>query len=788
MNKEELINNFLTRLVDSYGYSAEQICTDFVVGDGVTIDIAIWRDFQSRRNQHMPDVCVAIVCNPEYVRIEAADYFKNLLSVPMQTHHFLVANNLKETKVFYHNTIRPDSMVHIPDFPKAEDCADEAKLEKFITKMVGANKDALFDAFTKCHNIIRNNDKLSPEAAFDEISKVIFIKMRYERSNPDGELLYSAEKFAKDDAKSKDPDYINTLYKQVISDYKSVRLFEEQDRIRIKRESFVKILNELEIADFNYTDVDVKGVAFEAFLGKTFRGELGQFFTPRTIVNYMIEVLNPKEGDKICDPCCGSGGFLIKAFEYIQEKIEKDIDAQIKAVQASALSNDEKNRKIEVLLGELDKKKKGSRMWKLCNEYLYGVDANPRMARTSKMNMIMHGDGHVGIVQHDGLTDVPGLIVEGMFDMVLINPPYGVRIDRDMIGEDTDKKIDKLYDLKQTAAEALFIERTLRLLKSGGVAGLVLPDGVMTGSTYERVRAYTEEHAEIMNLSSIPADVFLASGANVKPSILFLRKKLGSFGAESRLSIVKVDDAGINSLGQPTDNAQLKACAPKVNEWVEDKRLEEDDLVRVIYRGDMDRWNIAPFFQTKKVRFNSKYQSVQLSDILNTAWDEVLIQDNEEYRRVTVKLFNKGLYERDRVKGFEIGTKRQNRVHTGQFVISKIDGKSGAFGYVPEELDGAIVTSDFLVLDVNTNVVNPDYLELVLASPAILDQYKVESSGSTGRKRLQLSTLMHTIVPLPSMEVQLAMVDVITQLRKKQKEVEERLEKEVVEFRNHLFE
>ena len=318
MNKKELINNFLTRLVDSYGYSAEQISSDFVVGDGVTIDLAIWRDFQSRQKQQMPDVCVAIVCNLEYVRIEAAEYFKSLLSVPMRTHHFLIANNLKETKVFYHNTINPDSMLHIPDFPKAEDCADETKLEKFITKMVGANKDALFDAFTKCHNIIRNNDKLSPEAAFDEISKVIFIKMRYERSNPEGELLYSAEKFTKDEAKSKDPDYIKTLYKEVIFDYHSVRLFEEQDRIRIKRESFVKILKELEIADFNYTDVDVKGVAFEAFLGKTFRGELGQFFTPRTIVSYMIGVLNPKEGDKICDPCCGSGGFLIKAFEYIQ--------------------------------------------------------------------------------------------------------------------------------------------------------------------------------------------------------------------------------------------------------------------------------------------------------------------------------------------------------------------------------------------------------------------------------------------------------------------------------------
>lgn len=788
MDKVELVQKFVSRLVESYGYSAEQMSTNFVVENGVTIDIAIWRDAQSRNEQKMPDVSVAIICNPEYVRIEATNYFKNLLSVPMRTHHFLVANNLKETKVFYHNTIRPDSMVHIPDFPKAEDCADEVRLNRFIAKMVGVNKDALFDAFTRCHNIIRNNDKLSPEAAFDEISKVIFIKMRYERSNPEGELLYGEEKFKKDEANSKDSDYINTLYKQVISDYKSVRLFEEQDRIRIKRESFVRILKELEVADFNYTGVDVKGVAFEAFLGKTFRGELGQFFTPRTIVDYIIEVLNPNEGDKICDPCCGSGGFLIKAFEYIQEKIEKDVDAQIKTVQASALSNVEKNKQIEVLLRELDKRRNGSRMWKLCNEYLYGVDANPRMARTSKMNMIMHGDGHVGIFQHDGLTDVPNAIEEGTFDMVLINPPYGVRIDRDMIGEDTNLKIDKLYELKYTAAETLFIERTIRLLKPGGVAGLVLPDSVMTIAAFENVRQFVEREAEILNITSIPADVFLASGANVKPSILFLRRCYRDFDENSQMSAAMVSDAGINSLGLPTENVQLKECAPLVRRWIERKEMSDSKYVREVYRKDLDRWNIATIFQTPKVHYNDCYHSVQLGDLIVPAKDEVLIQDNEEYRRVTVRLFNKGLFERDRQKGYDIGTKKQNRVHTGQFVVSRIDGKSGAFGFVPEELDGAIVTSDFMVFDVNKSLVNPEYLELVIASPAILSQYKVESFGSTGRKRLQSSTIRRTLVPLPSLQEQQTMIEEISRLRQQQKELATKLDKAVTEFRNHLFE
>ena len=100
--------------------------------------------------------------------------------------------------------------------------------------------------------------------------------------------------------------------------YAADGLFEIEDKIRIRRDSFLLILEELGNVELYDTSDDIKGIAFELFLGKTFRGELGQFFTPRTIVNYMVEVLNVKEGDRVCDPCCGSGGFLIQTFEHVQ--------------------------------------------------------------------------------------------------------------------------------------------------------------------------------------------------------------------------------------------------------------------------------------------------------------------------------------------------------------------------------------------------------------------------------------------------------------------------------------
>ena len=114
------------------------------------------------------------------------------------------------------------------------------------------------------------------------------------------------------------------LFDKTKEDFAKDDLFEPNDTIKIKEASFEAIVEKLQIYNLSNTADDVKGIAFEKFLGKTFRGELGQFFTPRTIVNFIIDILDPQEGEIMCDPCCGSGGFLIRAFEYVREKIEND--------------------------------------------------------------------------------------------------------------------------------------------------------------------------------------------------------------------------------------------------------------------------------------------------------------------------------------------------------------------------------------------------------------------------------------------------------------------------------
>ena len=232
----------------------------------------------------------------------------------------------------------------ISNIPHASLLEDEDKLKEELEKTTTMTRDDFVKLLLQCHNIIRNNDKLSPEAAFDEISKILFIKIRYERSN---NKRFSLAHF-RDRKKAHNEDgyetpYFQQIFKVTKKDFSKDNLFAENEKIEIRENSFEEIVEKLQIYDLSNTSDDVKGIAFEQFLGKTFRGELGQFFTPRTLVNFMVEVLDPKEGELICDPACGSGGFLIKAFEYIREEITEDINGKIEEIQKEIFGEIDEN-------------------------------------------------------------------------------------------------------------------------------------------------------------------------------------------------------------------------------------------------------------------------------------------------------------------------------------------------------------------------------------------------------------------------------------------------------------
>ena len=573
--EEKVRQEYICRLVNSYGFDLKQMEQDSKVqGIYLNYSILIWKNKNSKINNESP--LIVIQCKADSVIIKKEDYFKGLDFSREIGAKFFVATNFKQTKI-YSKIYRTDSenVEEILDIPNKEEAQNIQEIEKLLNKNNTFQRENFTKTLYKCHSIIRNNDKLSPEAAFDEISKILFIKTIYERDNSKNQIfsldIYKKEKIDFEKYRFNErKDFYQFLFEQTKKGYIDDDLFEPTEIIRIRENSFEAIVKELEIYNLSTTSDDVKGIAFEEFLGKTFRGELGQFFTPRTIVDFMVEVLDPQETETICDPCCGSGGFLIKAFEYVRAKIEAKVQQEKELIKQEyytetyeKLSDAEKekiddkvNKFFSQLNEELNINNDKSRIRTLSYDCIFGTDANPRMSRTAKMNMIMHGDGHGGVHHNDGLLNVNG-IFENRFDVILTNPPFGARVEKSLkiteadkyTDEERIKKYQKRYGdeynkaLKQvnnnigkplvslykmgamsTLTEVLFIERCLNLLKPGGRMGIVLPEGVLNNSNLQKVRDYVESKAKILLIVSIPQDVFIASGATVKPSLLFFKK------------------------------------------------------------------------------------------------------------------------------------------------------------------------------------------------------------------------------------------------------------------------
>lgn len=565
---EEIVRqNYLLTLVNEYGYSLDQIDEELAItgrGSGkARADFVIWKTEEDKQKTKAP--LVIIECKSDNITISAKDYAQGENYARITDAPFFVTHNSQETKYWRVKKDRmPGYTEEIEDMPKSG--ATEKQIEDLLARLKVFKENEFADLLHTCHNIIRNREKLDPAAAFDEIAKILFMKVYAERhlkadmKNNIFTLDYveQAENFT--------PDYLKVIFEQTKTEFGKDKIFGKDEKINLRANTIKAIIEKLEKYNLSGTSTDIKGIAFEKFLGKTFRGEIGQFFTPRPIVEFMVQMVTPKENDVICDPASGSGGFLIRFFETVREQIYKSIDKEYQKQKSvikkeKGLSEEKKAGKITQVYDELqtklDKELNGSRIWTLANRCIYGTDANDRMARTSKMNMIMHGDGHGGIHHHDGFLNVNG-IFEERFDIVLTNPPFGQSVEKDDTVVDAQIELDnetinyyrKIYgeayansQAKIKAAkgkpiatlfempkgnsiktELLFIERCLSLLKPGGRMGIVLPEGVYNNPSLAYVRQFAEDRAKISAIISMPQDTFVSAKAFVKTSLLFMRK------------------------------------------------------------------------------------------------------------------------------------------------------------------------------------------------------------------------------------------------------------------------
>lgn len=433
---------------------------------------------------------------------------------------------------------RPKARVAIPDIPKfgirelpsykyVKGGGSASNGQQFFD-LETVSEDELTRRFQLAHQALWSGGQMDPTEAFDEFDKLIFCKIWDERNREIGSPYHfqiihekpidnseEAMRNAIDITNIKLLDRLKKLYDE--GKKYDPKVFDKPiDLDAAKVRTVVGYLESINIMD---TDLDSKGRAFETFMGSFFRGDFGQYFTPRPIVKFIVDVLPISNKSRVLDTSCGSGGFLLHALD----KVRKD---------AARFYNQQKQQNQYY------------RHWHdFASFNLFGIELNDKIARTAKMNMIIHDDGHTNVVSSDGLLSPSDIqektgnkgFSECSFDFILTNPPFGSTIKQTESAylhqyrfgtRDTDWLNPKSVASKRPNqdTEVLFIEQAHNFLKDNGYLAIVIPDGIITNSSMQYVRDYIEELFRIVAVISLPQTAFAANGAGVKSSILFLRK------------------------------------------------------------------------------------------------------------------------------------------------------------------------------------------------------------------------------------------------------------------------
>jgi|ERR1035437_19349 Type I restriction-modification system methyltransferase subunit len=392
---------------------------------------------------------------------------------------------------------------------------DQKPKQKFFELEV-VSENELTKIFLQSHQALWGGGQRNPSVAFDELDKLIFCKIWDEKHPRKIGQPYDFQLF-----RDESPDDLLTRIKGLYENGRKKDPEVFKDNITLSAQETLTIVKYFQRINLNKTDLDSKGKAFETFMGSFFRGDFGQYFTPRPIVKFIVDSLPINNNSRVLDSSCGSGGFLLHALDKVRE-------------QANDFYSKEKEEKDHF------------RHWHdFAEKNLFGIEINEQIARTAKMNMIVHDDGHTNVVALDGLLSDKDIqtksknkeFVYGTFDFIITNPPFG------SIVKQTEKAYMHQYNLAtkevdwlnttgsnktslrdSQSTEVMFLEQCHNYLVEHGYLAIVIPDGILTNSSLQYVRDNIEEMYRIVAVISIPQTAFTATGAGVKSSVLFLRK------------------------------------------------------------------------------------------------------------------------------------------------------------------------------------------------------------------------------------------------------------------------
>jgi len=626
--------------------------------------------------------------------------------------------------------------------PEAAALAAEAKHEIFKVDSVDEYKRIL----RACHNSIRNNEGYDPTKAFDELSKVMFTKLFEERS---GKERFRLKKF--DDLMSSNINVIQQIFRETSISQEYSGLFLPNDSIELSDRTIRELVGHFENFDLSLTDFDVKGEAFEHFLGSTFTGGLGQYFTPRNVVNFMVEVLSPKVGETVVDPFCGTGGFLIAWHSFVAESIA-----------AMPISDELKASYLETLN----------------RESLFGIDWNERTSLACRMNMTMHGEGESAsnIFKQSGFVDAVRsgntVIGDGLFDVCLTNPPFG--------STESDPDILKEHALgsgrKAIERAALAMERSIRLAKPGGRVAIVIMDGILANPSTQVVRDYVRKNTIVRGLISLNAETFEAYGGRANTTILLLEKRsepLAEVPKDSEDVFMAVcRNTGYAPNGLEIAGNELPDILAAYNAWRHGKGAPAGENVwvtklkdrldpRHYWRPDtavssraditiglaglsLDLKSLQGVVDELKSDVEAMVADIDfverpLGDLLTEVSETVVLAPKDEYKLLGVRWWGGGAFIRESKLGKDIKSTTLRKVHKGALVYNRLFAFRASFAIVDDSCADAVASSEFPMFEAVANDYDPTalkkYVVHALNSPKYLGVVDAESSGSTKTSR-----------------------------------------------------
>ncbi len=453
-----------------------------------------------------------------------------------------------------------------------------------VSPKVQYDRKELIRIFDEANNMLRGEGLRAGIERFGEFANILFLKLISESEQIKKESGIQTKfdiSCSWDNIKqvpfSARIEYINnTVYKRLNSLY-NTDIFTP---LQIRDSSILKeIMDKLDPLMLTDVDSDVKGDAFEYFLkaSTATKNDLGEYFTPRHIVKTMVRLVNPKIGEKIYDPFCGTGGFLIESFRYIERSLGSG------------------NPELKRILRE---------------ETIYGNEIT-NTARITKMNMILAGDGHSNIHMMDSLAnptyidkikyDENGKIIRdadgniecsseysGVYDIVLANMPYSQKT-----------KHGNLYDLPSTNGDSICVQHCMKAINStaeNGRMALVVPEGFLFRKDLAKTREYLLDHCQLQSIISLPQGVFLPY-TGVKTDIIYATNVNKKIKVTERKKNFWYFD--VKSDGYTLDNHRRKLDTPSdLAKYEEYRKLDEEQTADMLNVG----FEVIPL---EKVRENS---------------------------------------------------------------------------------------------------------------------------------------------------------------------------------------